>query len=211
MPKRAELPPSPAAVAPTAPAPPQVMESGYVQRLAAGDAATERHFYAHFGPVLRVIARARRRALTPSQVEDVVQETLTRVIAAVRNGRLRETDRFGAFVVGVCERVMLELGRSDARERPVEDAGLDRVATDDPEREAASREALGASRQVLDLLAPRDREILELVLVLDADKDEVCRRFAITREHLRVMLHRAKERFRVLYDKRNRPAGEKEA
>ena len=54
----------------------------YVERLRAGDAATEAHFVAYFDQLLRILLRA--RMLTPDKVEDVTQETFKRVLAAVR-------------------------------------------------------------------------------------------------------------------------------
>jgi RNA polymerase sigma-70 factor (ECF subfamily) len=35
----------------------------------------------------------------------------------------------------------------------------------------------------------------------EKDKDEVCRQFGVDRDYLRVLLHRAKDKFRVLYEK----------
>ncbi len=167
----------------------------YLQRLAERDAATERHFGEHYGRLLSALVRTRRRSFPEDRVRDVVQETFTRVLTAVRSGSLRESDRFSAFVIGVCENVLRETTRSAARLQPVEAARLEQRSPDDPEARAGARRSLEAARVVLDALPARDREILELVLLLDSDKDAVCRRFGVTRDHLRVLLHRARRRF----------------
>ena len=172
-----------------------VVQADYVRRLAGRDPETERHFAAHFGGLLRAMVRNRRRGWPDDRLEDVVQETFTRVLHAVRNGSLRDADRFPAFLISVCENVLREDTRAGARLLPSEPERLERVATEDPEAQAHARQTLQAAREVLDTLSARDREILELVLVLQADKDEVCKRFGVTRDHLRVLLHRAKERF----------------
>jgi RNA polymerase sigma-70 factor (ECF subfamily) len=49
---------------------------------------------------------------------------------------------------------------------------------------------------VLAELPRKDREVLRLVLLEERDKAEVCQKLRITPEYLRVLLHRARERFR---------------
>ena len=56
-------------------------DKAYVERLRDGDPPTERHFVAYFEQLLRIKLRARMMA--PDKVEDLRQETLIRVIAAV--------------------------------------------------------------------------------------------------------------------------------
>jgi DNA-directed RNA polymerase specialized sigma24 family protein len=41
-----------------------------------------------------------------------------------------------------------------------------------------------------------DREILRLTLLEEEDRDEVCRKMGVNRGYLRVLLHRAKQRFK---------------
>jgi RNA polymerase sigma-70 factor (ECF subfamily) len=53
--------------------------------------------------------------------------------------------------------------------------------------------------QILSQLPERDRRLLRLVLLEERNKDEVCAEFGITREYLRVLLHRAKQSFKSFY------------
>ena len=172
-----------------------VVQADYVRRLVDRDPETERHFADHFGRLLRALVRTRRQGWPTERIEDVVQETFARVLTAVRGGSLRDADRFAGFLISVCENVLREDTRQGARVQPSETVALELRAPHDPEAQAHARQSLEAAREVLASLPERDREILELVLVLEADKDEVCRRFGVTRDHLRVLLHRAKERF----------------
>jgi RNA polymerase sigma-70 factor (ECF subfamily) len=57
-------------------------------------------------------------------------------------------------------------------------------------------------RDVLDGLNERDRGLLRAVFLEDRDKDEVCNELGVDRDYLRVLLHRAKGSFRVMYSKR---------
>jgi RNA polymerase sigma-70 factor (ECF subfamily) len=54
-------------------------------------------------------------------------------------------------------------------------------------------------RQILNQLPERDRRLLQSVLLEERNKDEVCAEFGITREYLRVLLHRAKQSFKSFY------------
>jgi RNA polymerase sigma-70 factor (ECF subfamily) len=54
-------------------------------------------------------------------------------------------------------------------------------------------------RQVLEKLPERDRTILRAVFLEEREKDEVCREIGVTRDYIRVLLHRAKQSFREAY------------
>ena len=57
-------------------------DSGYVERLRSGHPETERHFVTYFSELLLIKLRA--RFFPPDVIEDVRQETFTRVLRAVR-------------------------------------------------------------------------------------------------------------------------------
>jgi RNA polymerase sigma-70 factor, ECF subfamily len=178
-------------------------QADYVRRLTAGDAQAERELVAHFGPLLRLKVRMRSGATARAHlIEDVVQETFARVFTALRERRIDEPERVGAFVNRVCENVLHELQRSRARFAPLDSAAPEPRSENDPEASAASRECGAVASAVLVELGSRDREIFRAVLVEEEDKDSVCRRFHVTRDHLRVLVHRAKERFRALMEQR---------
>src|SRR3954471_7696785 len=174
----------------------------YVQRLSAGDPEAERELASRFGPLLRIKVRARVRGAAPSFVDDVVQETFARVLAALRARQIADLERFGAFVNRVCENVIHEVQRTHRRGTSLGASAPEPTAGDDPERAAAHREAAELAERLIRKLPRRDREILDLVLVEEIDKDEVCRRYRITRDHLRVLVHRARERLRAMIEQR---------
>src|SRR6185503_16714170 len=51
-------------------------------------------------------------------------------------------------------------------------------------------------RQTLNELPARDRELLQRIFLNEEDRDAVCQEFGVTRESLRVLLHRARGRLR---------------
>ncbi len=85
----------------------------YLRRLAAGDAAVERHFSSYFGELLSLKLRVRIRSY--QLIEDIRQETLLRVLQTVRKKGVEHPERFGAFVSAVCNNVLLELVRGEMR------------------------------------------------------------------------------------------------
>jgi RNA polymerase sigma-70 factor (ECF subfamily) len=61
-----------------------------------------------------------------------------------------------------------------------------------------------AVADILDGLASKDREILRLVFFEDAGRDEICRKLGVRADYLRVLLHRAKEKFAQSYLQKRR-------
>jgi RNA polymerase sigma-70 factor (ECF subfamily) len=174
-------------------------DRAYVERLRGGDPVTEQHFVAYFEQLLRIKLRA--RMLAADKVEDLRQETFIRVIAALRKeGGVRQPERFGAFVNSICNNVLLEYYRSSARSQPMENSHLeipDKVL--DLEGIMVTKQTSERVRQILGGMPPRDRDLLRAIFLEDKDKDSVCKQFKVDRDYLRVLLHRAKDKFRSLY------------
>src|SRR5215813_3847369 len=61
-------------------------DAKYLEALKGGDSVTERHFADYFGERLR--AKLLNRGFAIATLEDISQETLMRVFAAVRNGAI---------------------------------------------------------------------------------------------------------------------------
>jgi RNA polymerase sigma-70 factor (ECF subfamily) len=64
------------------------------------------------------------------------------------------------------------------------------------------REAQQIVRGILSDLPARDGQLLRSVLLEQRDKNEVCAELGLSREYLRVLVHRAKRSFKSLYLKR---------
>ena len=177
----------------------QSFDESYVQRLEEGDFRTQEHFVAYFSELIQL--KLRSRLNSPQAIEDVRQETFTRVFAALRGGKLRQPDRLGAFVNSMCNNVLLEHYRSNSR-----DDSLDEE--EQPEIPATNVDVLGmiAAKQmkekiaeILEEMPERDRRLIREVFLEERDKDAVCSDFGVDREYLRVLLHRAKQSFKSLY------------
>jgi RNA polymerase sigma-70 factor, ECF subfamily len=50
------------------------------------------------------------------------------------------------------------------------------------------------------MLSEKDRRLLRAIFFEEKDKAEICHEFGVDRDYLRVLLHRAKQSFRTLYE-----------
>jgi RNA polymerase sigma-70 factor (ECF subfamily) len=173
----------------------QAFNEDYVKRLIAGDADTERHFVSYFSELLLI--KLRRALRTHQAIDDVRQETFLRVFRVLRRKELSSPESLGAFVNGVCNNVLAEFYRSVSRLTPLPANGPESPGADpDPEKEFETEERKRHVHRVLEALPAKDRKILRLIFFEEQDKDEVCRICRVDRSYLRVLLHRAKNRFR---------------
>ncbi|HLJ86548.1 MAG TPA: sigma-70 family RNA polymerase sigma factor [Candidatus Angelobacter sp.] len=172
-------------------------DAEYLRLLQGGDSVTEDHFYQYFSGLIQIKLRSRR--IREDILEEVRQETFLRVLRVVRDGGVRQAGSFGSYVNSVCDRVLFEHYRKYSRD-------LKQVAVDAidemPDDQASPEDYLTAERtreavsEVLDELSEKDRDILRAVFMTQDDREEICRKFKVRNENLRIMLHRAKERFR---------------
>lgn len=172
----------------------------YVQRLRDGDPWTEEHFVRYFNELLLIKLRHRLRAI--ETVEDVRQEVFARVFRTLRSADgLRDGRKLGAFVNSVCNNVLLETYRAGKRTEQLDDTQYAQVAdtTTAVDQALVTGETRARVRRVLEQLQPRDAMILRALFLDDRDKDDICRSFGVDRNYLRVLLHRAKEKFRGEY------------
>jgi RNA polymerase sigma-70 factor (ECF subfamily) len=171
-------------------------DRAYVDRLVGGDPETERHFVRYFGDLLMLKLRSRLRSA--SLVEDARQETFRRVLTTLKEkGGLASAESLGAFVNGVCNNVLFECYRAGARVQQL-------AETHDPvdERRPSVETRLMAAedrdrvREALAGLPDKEKEILRWVFFEERDKDEICRELNVDRNYLRVLVHRAKAKFK---------------
>jgi RNA polymerase sigma-70 factor, ECF subfamily len=178
-------------------------DASYVSKLRAGDAPTEQHFITYFSELMLLKLRSRLRK--PEQIEDVKQETFSRTLSLIRSeGGLRHAERLGPLVNSICNNVLMEQYRTSGRVEALEDETAERLVETRPNALSMviSNDTRDLVRQVLDELNERDRSLLHAVFLEERDKDEVCTEFGVDRDYLRVLLHRAKGSFRVVYSKR---------
>ena len=130
-------------------------------------------------------------------VEDVVQETLTRFVSALKDNKIHNPASIGAFLSGICNNVILEYRRRIWRDAGSEPETPLHEPLVSPEAEALElRDAIASA---LAQMSDRDCEILRAFFLQEKDKSEICRKTGLSEAQFRVALFRAKERFRKIY------------
>jgi RNA polymerase sigma-70 factor (ECF subfamily) len=175
----------------------------YVQRLREGDRWTVEHFYSYFQPLLLI--KLRRGLRSVDQVEDKCQDVFFRVFRDLRSpgGGLREASKLGAYVLSFCRNVILEEYRKKPRTEIITDIHFDRRS---PVDETLIRsEELARVRLVLGELPEKDAAILRARFLEERPADEICEEFGVDGGYLRVLLYRAREKFREAWMKDPEP------
>lgn len=174
-----------------------VFDANYLKRLREHHPETEQHFVTHFSTVIWF--RLRRRLRSTELMADIRQETFLRVARFLYSGgQLDKPESLGAYVLSVSNNVMMEFLRGDARHPLIQESDAELIDGNlDIEKELVTEERKQAVTAVLAQLPEKDRRILTMVFLDEADRDEVCQAFHVENEYLRVLLHRAKQKFRT--------------
>jgi RNA polymerase sigma-70 factor (ECF subfamily) len=137
---------------------------------------------------------------SPELIEDASQETFLRVLTYFRAGKkLDNPSSLPGFVYAICHNVALEFLRAHTRHDQLPERFNDPAgAGPDPERQVVTEERKAQVRRLLGELPEKDRRLLKRVFLDEEDKDAVCREFQVDRNYLRVLLHRARTRFRAV-------------
>ena len=173
----------------------------YVRRLKEHDPEIEDHF----GKYFRGVLLAKLRMSLPAQdIDDTIQDVLLRALDML--DELRESCKLGAFVLGICRYVVLERYHpKDSRTVSLEVKHEEIKGPSDIEAELIKEETAAFVRQVLsDMGNSREAKILRAAF-LEEDRNDICRRFNISAENLRLVLHRARKKFAAAYRRKKKP------
>lgn len=134
-----------------------------VERIARGDAAAEAELLDLFRE--RVLTMLVVRTRDGDAARELAQETMIAVIAALRDGRIREPAKLAGFVHGVARNLANNHIRLRARERDRRSELEDDSAVVQPEDSVEAAERLALMKAAIARLPPIDRRILLLTLV----------------------------------------------
>jgi RNA polymerase sigma-70 factor (ECF subfamily) len=172
-------------------------DTNYLDALKHSNQEAENYLISYFSRPVQLKLQARLRS--PELIQDARQETFLRVIAYFRSGKtLDNPASLPGFVHTVCHNVALELLRAHTRyDQLAENAPEPADFAPSPESQMVTAESKELVARVLDELVEKDRDLLRRVLLEEEDKDKVCRAFGVDRGYLRVLLHRARGRFKT--------------
>ena len=166
----------------------------YVRRLRLRDRDTVAHFEGYIRELMK--NKFQRKLRSVEDLEDILQETLIRVFQKLDT--VKDGHKLGAFTSITSDHVYAEKVREDVRAKRA-DAILPKPPQPSLLDDLIDEETRQRVRRTVDQLSDRDRQILYAVFLNDEDKDAICARFGVSREYLRVLQHRALEKFREEY------------
>jgi RNA polymerase sigma-70 factor, ECF subfamily len=122
---------------------------------------------------------------------DLVQQVLMITIESVRAGKVRDPERIGSFVLGICRMVVLEIRRGGARRERLLEQYLPPVsASPEPPPD------LDKLAECLGRLAERERSVVVMTFYEEHSSETVAGSLGLSNENVRVIRHRALGRLR---------------
>jgi RNA polymerase sigma-70 factor, ECF subfamily len=170
-------------------------DENYLRALEGRDEAAENQLITSLGPRIRTVLRSHMRSW--DRTLDAYQETFLRVFTYLRSGKtLDSPSSLPGFVLAVSRNVAFEHLRSYGRQDQFPEEMADPADTaPGPEDKVVTEERKQIVRRVLSELNQRDRDLLCLLLD-DEDPEKLCCDFGVDRGYLRVLLYRARMRFK---------------
>jgi len=151
----------------------------------------------------RLILFAARRLKNRAAAEDAAQETLRRVLDALRQGRVRDLQALPAFTFEtarhVCQHMLRDQYATDRAHTALEQQpALVMGEHPDPLSLLVTAERVAQVRETLESLEPTDRVLLQLSFVEGLPTREIADRLGLTPVNVRVRRHRLLRRLGVL-------------
>jgi RNA polymerase sigma-70 factor, ECF subfamily len=174
-----------------------------VSRIREGDRQAEAELVERYS--LGVMIIIRRVVRDTMAAEDIHQEGFRIVLEKIRRGDVREPERLSGFVCGVARNLVIDHFRRAARQEnkaEIEEAVSIPHPAPDQLQELLRKEKADLVRQVLkEMSNERDIQALYRFYIADDDKEQICADLGLTSLHFNRVLHRARERFRELYER----------
>jgi RNA polymerase sigma factor (sigma-70 family) len=127
----------------------------------------------------------------------LINETMATAFERISKGQPKDATRLPAYVTGICLNMTRLALRPGFRNKNGED--IDQMQIRDRSANAEegllARERAQEVNKVLRSLGGRDRGVLVDLFYHAKERDEVCARYGVDRESLRLILFRARKRF----------------
>jgi RNA polymerase sigma-70 factor (ECF subfamily) len=174
-----------------------------VSRIRAGDRQAEAELVERYGRGVMMIVR--REARNAGVSDDLYQDTFRIALEKVRRGDLRESATLSAFICSVARNLVIEYFRRTARQESlteIAEAERPHYAAPNQLEALLDQEKAAIVRQVInELPTDRDRQLLFRYYIVEHDKEQICADLGLTSLHFNRVLHRARERYKELYEK----------
>jgi RNA polymerase sigma-70 factor, ECF subfamily len=190
---------------------PTINEAGgatdFVRRIMTGDRQAEAELIDCYSRGVRIIIR--RAGGDAAVVDDLSQEAFRIVLEKIRQGDIREPERLPGFIRGVVINLVTGHFRRVARQKSLieteDSAELLAHSSPDPLEKLLQKEKAALVWQVLkEMRNERDIQVLLRYHLAEETKEQVCEDLRLTSLQFNLVLHRARERYRQLYERATR-------
>jgi RNA polymerase sigma-70 factor (ECF subfamily) len=157
-------------------------------RLAGGDREAEAELFRRLAPRVRLYGL--RHLRDPAAADDLVQDVILTTWDGLREGKVRDLESLGSFVLGTCRKVVANLRRGERRRRELlERHGRELTpASSPPVEPLLDLDRLG---RCLAALSERERTVVVSSFYAERDADEIAAELGLTPGNVRVVRHRA--------------------
>jgi RNA polymerase sigma-70 factor (ECF subfamily) len=177
--------------------------SELVSRIRAGDQQAEVELVECYSPVVMSIIR--REVGATALADDLYQESFCIILEKVRRGDVREAKKLSGFVCGVARNQVIKHFQRAVRQRNIaetEDAVYISHPAPSQLEQLLQREKADIVRQILkEMTNERDIQVLFRFYLAEHDKKQICADLGLTSMQFNLVIHRARERYRELYER----------
>ena len=174
-----------------------------VSRIRAGEWQAEGELVERYSRCVMIIIR--REVNDTAVVDDLYQETFWTVLEKIRRGDVREPEKLSGFVCSVARNRVIRYFHHAARQKSLtetEEAVLLPHPAPDQLKEVLQREKADLVWQVLkEMPNERDIQVLLRLYIAEEEKEQICADLGLTSSHFNIVLHRARKRYKELYER----------
>jgi RNA polymerase sigma-70 factor, ECF subfamily len=146
-----------------------------------------------------------RRVRDPEVAADILQDAAVTTLEKLRSGEIAHPENVGGYLYRVALNHLRNHRRKD-RTALSSSEGLESLthADADPEWRCVGHPewAAAARRMLSEMPTSRDRDLLIRFYLNDEEKESICSELGLTDEHFNRVIFRARNRFRVLLERR---------
>jgi RNA polymerase sigma-70 factor (ECF subfamily) len=176
--------------------------SDLVNRIRGGDRQAETELVECYGNVVKSVIR--REVRDAAVADDLYQETFFIVLEKIRAGDVREPEKLSGFVCGVAKKLIIKhFHRAARQESLTETEKSTPVPHSKPDqlKELLRKEKANIVQQILkEMTNERDIQVLFRFYLAEDDKEQICADLGLTSLQFNLVLHRARERYKELYE-----------
>jgi RNA polymerase sigma-70 factor (ECF subfamily) len=161
--------------------------------MAVAAALDEAALVRRYSAVVRTFWRRRLRGA--DAVEEATQDVFLRLVQALRQGQVRDPERVGGFILGICRNIARERAAAGERRAELWQQFGDTLAAETAKPDD-TRYQLAHLEDCLSQMTQRSRDVIRFAFIDGEPAAAIASKMAITEGNVRVVRHRALETLR---------------